>query len=516
MPWTIEDVESHFKGLSTAQKERWVAVANDARTRCLDKGGTDCDSAAIRQANAVVSKMAVQGFILYPIGETNGFERGSIEPIGVNKGISTIVGDGEVIAFVFDARPPRRWTEENIAEWMAKKVGSLQFTCAAPSEVSIPSDDSEIPETVMAAKNELIQSGADSDPMVVRIHQTTGKFHTGRGVKFNLSERFLRTFGPSYINKPAYEGHKGFGDTDARSRIGKILAFEERDGKFFFWLHVSAGRPDIRARIREEMALKQDDDEASGVQFSLEGWPRKVETDADGYHEPVEMDRQGKALALVEVAGATGTMIDRIAAKLAVQTITEEEDMSEKNTPLGVEDITKQEKFEEAFAARLSAYAGAALDEKNPLTAVIDKFLTEGAPVLAARAQAIDTEVQAALTAGENRVLVLNSATKEEMPWLAAFGEAVKELTPEAIKELPAFDEALKSVKAEELQKIPAAVDAIAARGAIQTEAMKLSMQVLKDAGFQMAAPNAIVGAAQDGGPGEEEKRFMAIVAKAK
>lgn len=522
MPWTTdEDVDRHFKGLTPAQKKRWREVANDALARCQEKGGAQCDASAIRQANAVVGRMAANGFIIYPVGEANGFLEGNVVPIEARKGIGAVMGDGEIMAFIFDERDPHNWTRENISTWLDKKIGSIRFTCSAPSELSLPTDEVDIPEAVKVAKQKLIASGADPDPMIVRIHQTTGRFGTGFGGKFNLSDRFMRAFGPGYSDKPAYEGHKGFMDTDARSRIGKILAFEEQAGKFYFWLHVSAGRPDIKARIREELALKKDNDEASGVQFSLEGRPTKVETDADGYNEPVEMDRQGKALALVEVAGATGTMIDRIAAKLAVQHITEEDQTmrEDKNTPLGVEDITKEEMFGEAFTASLTAYAEAPLDEKNPLTPVINKMLTARAADLKKAAEGINAEALAALSPAEIRLQVVGSATKEEIPTLAAFADAIKDLPAATIKTLPAFTEALNAMKADEIKDVPAVVEALAAKGAVMTEGLATAMQVLKmSGGIQGMIGNPIIGnqTEEQGNVSDAENRFMGIVAKAK
>jgi len=55
MPWTIADVEKHKKGLSDAQKRRWVSVANSVLSRCLAGGGAKsaCEASAIRQANSV-------------------------------------------------------------------------------------------------------------------------------------------------------------------------------------------------------------------------------------------------------------------------------------------------------------------------------------------------------------------------------------------------------------------------------------------------------------------------------
>ena len=58
MPWTADDVDKHNKGLSDKQKDQWVAVANDALSRCVEDGGEEeaCAASAIRQANAVVAK----------------------------------------------------------------------------------------------------------------------------------------------------------------------------------------------------------------------------------------------------------------------------------------------------------------------------------------------------------------------------------------------------------------------------------------------------------------------------
>ena len=54
MPWTVSDVDRFKRGLSDAQKRRWVRVANDALRRCQSGGGRDCEASAIRQANGVV------------------------------------------------------------------------------------------------------------------------------------------------------------------------------------------------------------------------------------------------------------------------------------------------------------------------------------------------------------------------------------------------------------------------------------------------------------------------------
>lgn len=56
MPWTVGDVEKHIKGLSDKAKKVWVNVANSALNSCMEKGGSDCEASAIRQASSVAKK----------------------------------------------------------------------------------------------------------------------------------------------------------------------------------------------------------------------------------------------------------------------------------------------------------------------------------------------------------------------------------------------------------------------------------------------------------------------------
>ena len=68
MPWTVGDVDSHKKGLTPAQKSKWVSIANAALKRCQAKGGSGCDASAIRIANAAFSYDAVydeEGFVYF-------------------------------------------------------------------------------------------------------------------------------------------------------------------------------------------------------------------------------------------------------------------------------------------------------------------------------------------------------------------------------------------------------------------------------------------------------------------
>lgn len=52
MPWTVKDVDRFKKGLTPAQKKKWVSIANGVLKQCQDSGGKDCEGKAIRIANS--------------------------------------------------------------------------------------------------------------------------------------------------------------------------------------------------------------------------------------------------------------------------------------------------------------------------------------------------------------------------------------------------------------------------------------------------------------------------------
>jgi len=52
MPWTVKDVDGFKKGLTPAQKKKWVKIANGVLKDCQAKGGKDCEASAIRIANS--------------------------------------------------------------------------------------------------------------------------------------------------------------------------------------------------------------------------------------------------------------------------------------------------------------------------------------------------------------------------------------------------------------------------------------------------------------------------------
>jgi hypothetical protein len=75
MPFTIDDVDKYNKGLGDRQKERWVSVANSVLNKCQ---GDDCESSAIKQANAVIKEMSesaeIKGVEIFATGVWHGDE----------------------------------------------------------------------------------------------------------------------------------------------------------------------------------------------------------------------------------------------------------------------------------------------------------------------------------------------------------------------------------------------------------------------------------------------------------
>jgi uncharacterized protein YdaT len=55
MPWTVADVDRHYRGLTDHEKRIWVDVANQ---QLAEHGDED---RAIREANAVVSRYRDRG-----------------------------------------------------------------------------------------------------------------------------------------------------------------------------------------------------------------------------------------------------------------------------------------------------------------------------------------------------------------------------------------------------------------------------------------------------------------------
>ncbi len=58
MPFDINSVDKHHKGLGKKQKGKWVKIANNRLKTCIAEGGTDksCAGSAIKVANSIFEK----------------------------------------------------------------------------------------------------------------------------------------------------------------------------------------------------------------------------------------------------------------------------------------------------------------------------------------------------------------------------------------------------------------------------------------------------------------------------
>lgn len=89
MPWTVNDVDKHKKGLTTAQKKQWVATANSVLKKCQDEGGSGCEAKAIRIANSkfsfdgVCDSFSEQGVqpVVFPVGALRFEEEGALAKV---------------------------------------------------------------------------------------------------------------------------------------------------------------------------------------------------------------------------------------------------------------------------------------------------------------------------------------------------------------------------------------------------------------------------------------------------
>lgn len=117
MPFTIDDVDKHNKGLEAEQKQRWVSVANSVLNKCE---GDDCEASAIKQANAVIKQMSesveIKGVEIFAIGKWHGDEYtekdlDSMVESFSNKGFEAPVKLGHNKAQEKDGQPAFGWIE---------------------------------------------------------------------------------------------------------------------------------------------------------------------------------------------------------------------------------------------------------------------------------------------------------------------------------------------------------------------------------------------------------------------
>jgi hypothetical protein len=64
MPWALDsDLEKYKKGMTDAQKEKWIAIANNVLKLC-DKSPDECEASAIKIANSKISESTIMGDVV--------------------------------------------------------------------------------------------------------------------------------------------------------------------------------------------------------------------------------------------------------------------------------------------------------------------------------------------------------------------------------------------------------------------------------------------------------------------
>ncbi|MBN1881091.1 MAG: hypothetical protein JW885_02870 [Deltaproteobacteria bacterium] len=491
-----------FDGLSDKEKEVWGSVVNRVKAEEGD------EHAAVLRANDAVREMRAEHFVSYP----NHSGDVTITRFGVedaDKGIMMAMNGNTVVEYYFDRRAPHHWNEQNAQEWYGKRYGG--FACMADLAVRI--DDADLPEKVRKAKENLAASGK-VDPFIRRLALTTGNFTVGNGLKLKLTQDFYDRFGPEYEGKPVYKGHHGFGDTDHRPMIGRILAYQKVGNSPHLWIYLYDTETITAIRENEALGIEDDDDVPFG-QFSIEAYLMEGVDHKDGYKEPVKLYRKGKGIALVNVAGATGTRVERIAAKQEDNSMSTDTD--KKISEATVDELMAHEKFGEAFAAHAEKMAGEEFNAENPVV----NILTNLAKNHMDRTNALITQVNEGMVNYLNqealRSKVLESATAEEISAMAAFGEAVRALPVDQIKELPGFGDAVRAMGESDWENIPAFKEALAAKGGGDAAGMQAAA-IVGDVIKNIFEGKGLVLGAESNSPGGGQKiqEIAAIMAKAK
>jgi hypothetical protein len=437
-------------GLSDKERDVWTSVVDRVKGEGAD------EHAAVIQANSAVREMRGQHYVSHPTHQGD-VTITRFVVIDEEKGILAAMNGNTEVEYFFDRRSPHDWDEQNARDWYGKKYGGI--TCMA--DVAVRVDDAQLPEKVKSTRENLLAAGKQ-DPFIRRISLKTGNFTVGGSIKkVKMTQAFYDRFGPEYENKPIYKGHQGFGDTDHRPVIGRILAYQNIGNNPHFWIYLYDEETITAIRENEALGIEDDDDTPFG-QFSIEAIVTKAVKHEDGYSEPMELYRKFKGMALVNRAGATGTRVEKIAAK------EEEHAMSGNDTKTiseaTLDELMAHEKFGEAFAAYAEKMAGEDFKEGNPVVNILVHLAKNHREKTNELIAKLDEAVVGYLSQDDIRKGILASATAEEIGTLAGFSEAIKALTADQVKEIPGFAEAVKAMGQEEWEKVPAFKEALAAK----------------------------------------------------
>ena len=112
MPWKVEDVDHHKRGLDPKEKKKWVKIANDSLGACIANGNSDasCAPRAIQIANSQFRGDEPTGGFFQEIKDTGEFQL--ILPIGNYH--SPWYGEFAIT---------KETVEDMVANWAAKVLG---------------------------------------------------------------------------------------------------------------------------------------------------------------------------------------------------------------------------------------------------------------------------------------------------------------------------------------------------------------------------------------------------------
>jgi hypothetical protein len=266
--------------------------------RIARANGIETEASRAAGDPASISDGIPDHYLRFPLRSRAGRGGLAFKLVNEERGIAALLDGEERIELLFDRREPHRWTMADAKKWLSRPLMSV-----TASSMHVVGDSDEIPAPVKEAMEKLKVDGLT--PFVVRVDASIGKFEAESG-KVNFTKRFYEKFGPAFVGKPYYLGHRGFDSTDYREKIGRILHFS-MNGHPSFWINISESADGIRKQIKEDQALEVAA-ERTGAS-SVEGWASKTE-DHEGYLEPIDFHPSG--IALVRKEAATGTGIARV------------------------------------------------------------------------------------------------------------------------------------------------------------------------------------------------------------
>ena len=213
MPFQIEDVDKHKKGLTDKEKTQWVAIANSVYDKCLKDGGEDASCAvdAIKEANGATKERSI---------EDNDFELRTFqnEELRVNADSRNVFGT----AIVF-----------NRESQLIYEGGQLFYEKIAPEAMTGVIDKSDIKVYLNHDKGRglLARSNKNSGSLSLNADNTALKFSFD-APKFGLGDELIENIkrgdikGNSFAFRVA-EGGENWSKRSDGHKLRTITQFQE-------------------------------------------------------------------------------------------------------------------------------------------------------------------------------------------------------------------------------------------------------------------------------------------------